>query len=236
MAKLPPDAEDVRNPFEPGFVPAPPRAAATLILLRRGGRHADRGLEVLMGKRNPSARFMPAAWVFPGGAVEADELLLGVKGSEVDVEADELAHRAAAIRELREEVGLELPDDAELVLWSRWITPEPIPIRFDTRFYVALAPAHTRPRPDGGEIVDAAWLEPAEALERGRASELELPFPTIKQLESLLPYDSAEAVLAAARELEAEVETIMPNVVPADEPPGWRMLLPGDEGYRPPRV
>src|SRR5690606_15965000 len=124
----------------------------------------------------------------------------------------ELAHRTAAIRELREEVGLELPDDAELVLWSRWITPEPIPIRFDTRFYVALAPAHTRPRPDGGEIVDAAWLEPAEALERGRASELELPFPTIKQLESLLPYDSAEAVLAAARELEAEVETIMPNI------------------------
>lgn len=234
MAKPPPDAAGARDPFEPGFEPVPARAAATLILLRRGGRHADRGLEVLMAKRNPGARFMPAAWVFPGGALEADELLLGVKGSEVDVEADELAHRAAAIREVREEVGLELPDDADLVLWSRWITPEPIPMRFDTRFYVALAPAHSRPRPDGGEIVEAAWMEPSEALERGRAGELDLPFPTVKQLESLLPYDSAEAVLAAARELE--VEAIMPTVVPADEPPGWRMLLPGDDGYRPPQV
>ncbi len=234
MADLPPDAAGARNPFEPGFTPAPARAAATLILLRRGGRHSDRGLEVLMAKRNPSARFMPAAWVFPGGALDADELILGVKGSEVDVEADELAHRAAAIRELHEEVGIELPDDAELVLWSRWITPEPVPMRFDTRFYVALAPAHSRPRPDGGEIVDAAWMRPGDALERGRSGELNLVIPTIKQLESLLPFETAEEVLASAR--EREVEPIMPVVVPANEPPGWRMLMPGDDGYEPPRV
>ena len=49
----PPDAAGTRNPFEPGFEPAPARAAATIILLRRGGKHADRELEVLLVKRNP---------------------------------------------------------------------------------------------------------------------------------------------------------------------------------------
>ena len=234
MDELPPDAAGARDPFSPDFVPATPRAAATLILLRRGGRHADRGLEVLMVKRNPNARFMPGVWVFPGGSLEADELILGVKGSDVDTEADELAHRAAAIRELREEAGIELADDAELLLWSRWITPEPVPVRFDTRFYVALAPAHSRPRADGGEVVDAEWMGPAEALERRDAGDIELAFPTVKHIESLLPFASAEEVMEAAR--ERVVEPVMPMIVPADEPPGWRMLLPGDEGYVPPRV
>ena len=105
---LPPDAAGARNPFDPDFVPAPTRAAATIILLRRGGKHAERDLEVLMVRRNPGARFMPGVWVFPGGGVEADELILGVSGAETDVDADELAHRAAAIRELREEAGIEL--------------------------------------------------------------------------------------------------------------------------------
>jgi 8-oxo-dGTP pyrophosphatase MutT (NUDIX family) len=235
MPDLPPDAAGARNPFDPDFVPAPTRAAATIILLRRGGRHAERDLEVLMVRRNPEARFMPGVWVFPGGAVETDELILGVSGAETDVAADELAHRAAAIRELREEAGIELPDDAELHLWSRWITPEPVPTRFDTRFYLALAPPHSPPKPDGTEIVDAAWMNPADALERGRAGELELVFPTIKHLESLLPYAMAADAIAAAKELV--VEPVMPNVVPGSgDGPDWEMLMPGDEGYVPPDV
>ena len=232
---LPPDAVGARNPLDPGFVPAPARAAATIILLRRGGRHAQRELEVLMVRRNPGARFMPGVWVFPGGGVEAEELILGVSGAETDVDADELAHRAAAIRELREEAGVELPPDAELHLWSRWITPEPVPTRFDTRFYLALAPPHSPPEPDGSEIVDAAWIKPADALERGRAGELELVFPTIKQLEALLPYATSDEAIAAGK--ERVVEPIMPTIVPdPDSERGWRMLMPGDEGYLPPRV
>ena len=215
----PPDAAGMRNPFEPGFEPAPARPAATIILLRRGGKHAQRALEVLLVKRNPGARFMPGVWVFPGGAVEADEL----------------AHRAAAIRELGEEAGIELPPDAELWLWSRWITPEPVPIRFDTRFYVALAPPHSPPEPDGSEIVDAAWMNPQDALDRGAAGEIELVFPTIKQLEALLPFATSEDAIAAAR--EADVAPIMPNVVAdADSDEGWKMLMPGDAGYVPPDV
>ena len=234
MADLPPDAAGARNPFEDGFEPAPTRPAATILLLRRGGQHRQRELEVLLVRRTEKARFMPGVWVFPGGSVDANELIAGVAQGETDVDADELAHRAAAIRELSEEAGIQLDLTAELVPWSRWITPEPVPIRFDTRFYLALAPPHSPPEPDGQEIVDAAWMNPKRALERGEAGEIELVFPTIKQLESLAPYATADEAMEAAR--ATAVEAIMPNVVPHDEEPGWRMLMPGDEGYVPPRV
>jgi 8-oxo-dGTP pyrophosphatase MutT (NUDIX family) len=193
-----------------------PRPAASLILLRRGGRHRDRDVEVLLVQRSAEADFMPGVWVFPGGTVDpADE------GDE------EAAHRACAVRELREEAGIELGDDAELLAWSRWITPEAVPVRFDTRFYVALAPAHSPPRPDGAETTDASWLSPRDALERHSAGELSLVFPTIKHLESLLPFSNSEEVLASAR--NRVIEPVLPRVV--GEAGERRVLLPGEPGY-----
>jgi 8-oxo-dGTP pyrophosphatase MutT (NUDIX family) len=193
-----------------------PRAAASLILLRRGGRHRDRAVEVLLVRRSPEASFMPGVWVFPGGTVDA-----------ADAGTEEAAHRACAVRELHEEAGIELAPDVELLAWSRWITPELVPVRFDTRFYVALAPAHSPPRPDGAETTEAAWKSPAEALEQHAAGELSLVFPTIKHLESLLPYDSAEGILAAAR--DRRIEPVLPRVV--GEGGERRVVLPGDPGY-----
>src|SRR5438552_14544452 len=84
-----------------------PRQAATVILLRGG----DEALEVLLVRRTPNARFMGGVWVFPGGAIDRAE-----------GEGDE-AHRAAAIRELREEAAITLGDPSSLVKFSRWITP-----------------------------------------------------------------------------------------------------------------
>jgi 8-oxo-dGTP pyrophosphatase MutT (NUDIX family) len=193
-----------------------PRPAASLILLRRGGKHRDRGVEVLLLRRTTEASFMPGVWVFPGGAVDPED-----EGDE------EAAHMACAVRELQEEAGIELPDDAELLAWSRWITPEPVPVRFDTRFYVTLAPAHSPPRPDGVETTEAAWMTPADSLERHRAGELDLVFPTIKHLESLLPYSNSDEVLAAAR--DRVIEPVLPRVV--GEEGDHRVLLPGDPGY-----
>src|SRR3954447_16056268 len=183
-----------------------PRPAATLILLRHGGRHTERGLEALMVQRNPGARFMPGAWVFPGGAVDDAD-----RGSAEGPDADEVAHVECARRELGEEAGIGLDGDAELLPWSRWITPEVVPIRFDTRFYIALAPAHASPEPDGEEVVDATWLAPGDAIERHRAGEFELSFPTIKHLEGLLEYASADDAIAAAR--GREVHAVLPRVV-----------------------
>jgi 8-oxo-dGTP pyrophosphatase MutT (NUDIX family) len=178
--------------------PAVPRPAATVILLRRGGKHAERGLEVLLVQRNPEARFMPGVWVFPGGAVDS-----------ADGDGEE-AHRAAAVRELEEEAGISI-ESSELVPYSRWITPRVVPIRFDTRFYLALAPAHSPPNPDGSETVDAGWFNPTEALERHGAGELSLVFPTIKHLESLTGFRNAAQALEAAR--RREVTPVEPRVV-----------------------
>jgi 8-oxo-dGTP pyrophosphatase MutT (NUDIX family) len=182
-----------------------------VILLRRGGKHADVGLQVLLVQRNPEARFMPGVWVFPGGAVDS-----------ADGEGEE-AHRAAAVRELAEEAGIELGAE-ELVAYSRWITPKVAPIRFDTRFYLALAPAHSPPEPDGSETVAADWFRPQDALDRHHAGELPLVFPTIKHLESLVGYaNSTEALDAAGRR---EVKPVEPEVVGEGE--DRRIVLPDE--------
>ena len=203
---------------------ATPRPAATIILLRRGGSHAERGVEVLLVQRNPAARFMPGVWVFPGGVVEEAERPGGA--GHPSLQDDERAHRACAVRELEEEAGIALPEDAELHPWSRWITPEAVPIRFDTRFYVALAPPHSPPRPDGSETVDADWFTPRRALDLHRGGGMELVFPTIKHLESLLPYATSQEVLDAVGGL---VEPVLPKVVGEGE--RRRIVLPGDPGY-----
>ncbi|HET9119254.1 MAG TPA: NUDIX hydrolase [Solirubrobacterales bacterium] len=194
-----------------GEPPATPRPAATVILLRRGGKHVERGLQVLLVRRNPEARFMPGVWVFPGGSVDAE-----------DGDGEE-AHRVAAVRELGEEAGIEVPSD-ELIAYSRWITPRIVPIRFDTRFYVALAPAHSPPRPDGSETVDAGWFGPQAALDAHRAGELPLVFPTIKHLESLVGYGNAGEALEAAR--RRVVRPVEPEVVGEGE--ARRIVLPDD--------
>src|SRR3978361_1469442 len=94
--------------------PATPRQAASTILLR----DADPGFELLLVRRNPAQRFMGGYWVFPGGAVDAH------------ARAGAAPHRAAAVRELREEAGVGGVDAAQLVKYSRWITPELLKIRF----------------------------------------------------------------------------------------------------------
>ena len=188
-----------------------PRPAATVILLRGGGQ----GLEVLLVKRNPDARFMGGAWVFPGGAVDRSE------------GQGDAALRAAAVRELSEEAGIELATSDELVPFSRWITPAQVKIRFDTWFYLAALPEKSEPEVDGAEVVEWRWYEPDAALRAGRQGELLLVFPTVKHLEQLSSFDSAEALLAYAR--SREIQPVEPRVVMSGEQA--RVLLPGDPGY-----
>jgi 8-oxo-dGTP pyrophosphatase MutT (NUDIX family) len=196
--------------YNPGEATTP-RQAATVILLRGGASE----LEVLLVRRTPKARFMGGVWVFPGGAVD-----------EAEGAGDE-AHRAAAIRELREEAGIELEDPAELVKFSRWITPAVVKIRFDTHFFLAPLPEGQEPRVDGEECIDLGWFAPAGALEANRAGEISLVFPTIKHLEQLSEFGSVEELLAHAR--ERDVQAVQPKVFMEGEVA--RVLLPGEPGY-----
>jgi 8-oxo-dGTP pyrophosphatase MutT (NUDIX family) len=211
------EEERRRGPAElPNFgPPSTPRPAAGIVLLRRGGKHGDRALEVLMLRRSEEAKFMPGVWVFPGGSVDPD-----------DGEGDE-GFRAAARRELAEESGIELPPEEELVLFSRWVTPEVISTRFDAHFFLALAPAHTPPQPDGVETIEGRWFEPTAALAAQEAGELQLAFPTIHQLRWLSCHPTSEAALLAYR--GSTVESVTPRlVVDGDD---HRIVLPGEPGY-----
>ncbi len=188
-----------------------PRPAATVIVLRGGGT----GLEVLLVRRNPQARFMGGAWVFPGGAVDRGE------------GEGEPALRTAALRELQEEAGIQLAGPDDLVPFSRWITPPQVRIRFDTWFYLAPLPTGATPQVDGREVVSARWYEPADALRAGREGELVLVFPTVKHLEQLCEFACAEELLDWAR--VREIQPVQPQVVFSGEQA--RVVLPGDPEY-----
>jgi 8-oxo-dGTP pyrophosphatase MutT (NUDIX family) len=204
------DLERTGEEYNPG-TPTAPRQAASVILLR-GGPDA---LEVLLVKRNPHARFMGGAWVFPGGAVDTD-----------DGEHD-FAHRAAGLRELAEEANVDLDEPDSLVPFSRWITPAAVKTRYDTRFFLAPAPDGIDPQPDGAETVDARWYAPADALADHERGEILLVFPTIKHLEQLGSFPTADALLEHAR--GREVVPVQPRVLVSGETA--RILLPGDPGY-----
>src|SRR4051794_34345799 len=175
----PPPVEELNT----GGAASTPRPAASVILLR-GGASA---LEVLLVKRTPRARFMGGVWVFPGGAVDT---------TEGDGDA---AHRIAAVRELAEEAAIAIEDPAVLVKFSRWITPPEVAIRFDTHFFLAPLPPGQEARVDGEECVDLGWFTPADALDAAARGDIDLVFPTIKHLEQLARFRSAEEVLAYAR-------------------------------------
>jgi len=184
-----------------------PRESASLILLRDSGE----GPEVLLVQRNPEQRFMGGAWVFPGGSTHVED-------------GDELA---TARRELEEEAGISLGQDAELVRYSRWITPAQVKVRFDTHFFVARAPKGAEPEIDGSECVGVQWVRPQNALDAGERDEMMLVFPTIKHLEQLAEHVSVDDALDTAR--ARKVMPVEPRVLV--DGGVAQVLLPGEPGY-----
>ncbi|HEY1538371.1 MAG TPA: NUDIX hydrolase [Solirubrobacteraceae bacterium] len=208
--EIEPQATDAR-PDEERDRPAVahPRQSASVIVLRDGDPGG--GLRVLLVRRSPQQRFMGGYWVFPGGAVDPHE---GV---------GEAAHRRAAVRELREEASIDAIAPGELVAFSRWITPEQLPIRFETHFFLVRAPAGARARVDGSECVDLRWDTPRALLAAQQAGEIELAPPTSRQLEQLSGFASAAALLDHAR--AHDVRPLRPVVRSGEIA---RIALPGD--------
>ena len=156
----------------------------------------------------------------------------------VNAHDPETLHRLAALRvalnagEVRfldacRGEGLRLATD-RVHYFSHWITPEPAPKRYDTRFFVAALPSGQVPIHDDHETVDTVWVRPDDALARAKAGEFDLIFPTMKNLEAISRFATSGDLLAAAAAVE-RVPTVLPRVV-ADER-GFRILLPGDPGY-----
>jgi recombination protein RecT len=223
--------------------PVTPRLAASVLLVDR----RDEPWRLLMMRRPGGAEFAPSAYVFPGGSVHDTDAGFSDPG------------RAAALRELFEEVGIllaRLPDGRSagprecdrlrellsqdigwpaaleklgfslaldrLVFLSRWITPERLARRFDTRFFLARRPPAQEVHPQPGEVEDWLWVAPAQAL----SGELTLVHATRRILESVASELDAGRLLARLRRRRHETPAVRPRIV--ELPGGGFQVVEGD--------
>ncbi len=164
----------------------PAKHAATVVPLRDG---VD-GLEILLLRRHARLSFAGGAWVFPGGHVDPEDW-------PTDAPDDHHgAARVAAVREAREEAGLELLLH-QLITLSHWTTPLDQPKRFATWFFAAPAHHGAQVQVDGVEIDDHRWLRPQTALDTHQRGEIFLPIPTYATVELLLDFANVDAALTA---------------------------------------
>ena len=168
---------------------------------------------------------------------ESGILLARPKGSKALIDARragevEAAHRAdlcdskISFLEVLTDNGLVLALD-ELVPYAHWITPEGMPKRFDTWFFLAAAPPDQLGAHDGKESTDSIWVSPREALEGGETGRFKLPFPTTRNLIRLGKQDSVKAALDDSR--GKNVVTVTP--VMTKTATGRQLRIPLEAGY-----
>ncbi len=125
-----------------------------------------------------------------------------------------LIARELGFAELLANRGLVLRSDL-LTPWTRWLTPEFEPRRYDTYFFLARLPAAQLTRDVGGEAEHVLWGPPAELVE------LPMLPPTLAVLRALRGYPTLDAAMAAERDVAT---AIMPR---ADlGPEAARLVLP----------
>jgi 8-oxo-dGTP pyrophosphatase MutT (NUDIX family) len=112
-----------------------------------------------------------------------------------------------------------------LTYFSHWITPVGAPRRYDTRFFVAVAPHDQEALPDNVEAIHHVWVKPAAAVDRYRSGEYKMRTPTIRTLERFADFSTADSLIAGLRGQQA-----IPAMLPRISRSGER-LLPGDPGY-----
>ena len=115
----------------------------------------------------------------------------------------------------------------QLHYFAHWITPDIEPRRYNTRFFLAVAPPGQEGYHDETETVDSAWLTPEEALDRYSRSEIQLAPPTLRTLEDMAGFDTPRSLLEGM--VPATVPTIMPRFDTVDG--AMTLLMPGDPLY-----
>lgn len=118
-------------------------------------------------------------------------------------------------------------DITQLHHFSRWITPDTLPRRYDTHFFVARLPADQEPLHDAIETTASLWISPVDALQRAERGDFPLVFATEKHLERMARYSAIDELIAATT--PADLEAVMPRIIERDGATAF--LLPGDEGY-----
>ena len=130
------------------------------------------------------------------------------------------------LTEMVDAENLELACDA-LVPFAHWITPERVPKRFDTHFFLAPAPHKVDALHDGTESVGSVWITPKTAIADAEAGHRSVMFPTRMNLNVLDESSTvADALTVAAAK---QVVTVMPK---AEKVEGGRIMhIPVEAGY-----
>ena len=269
-------SDGMEIPFDrlpPGFAetvehipdePVATRPAATILLLRDG----DDGVETLMLRRTRSSGFVPGAWVFAGGRVDAADgdadaaaRMEGLRPQDAaarlqlpdDATPPAIAYYVAALREAFEETGilvgfredgspvpsagvdpvvelvrdlllddvidfgqaldrLDARIDASAIEYvAHWITPVQEPRRYDTRFFAAVVEPDTDFALHESEMSEGRWLTPEAALRLHADGAFPMVFPTIRTLEDIQGFESADDLLGSFGALR--IPAILPRLV-----------------------
>ncbi len=115
-----------------------------------------------------------------------------------------------------------------LVPYAHWITPEGMPKRFDTWFFLAAAPPEQVGAHDGRESTDSIWVTPRDALAGNDTGRFKLPFPTIRNLIKLSKQSAVAAALGDAR--GKPIVTVLPIMRKLDEN-RRELRIPIEAGY-----
>lgn len=114
-----------------------------------------------------------------------------------------------------------------LVPFAHWITPVGMPKRFDTHFYLAVAPDDQVGAHDGTESVESIWVQPNIAVEAAKAGKFKLVFATEMNLLKLGRQNSTAAALEAAR--RDRIVTVAPEVFMDQQV--RKLRIPAEAGY-----
>src|SRR3954452_20090798 len=168
---------------------------------------------------------------------ESGILLARSKGSSTPIDAGRAgeiadAHRVAlnehkiSFLDILADNGLQLALDT-LVPYAHWITPEDMPKRFDTWFFLAAAPPDQLGAHDGRESTDSIWVSPREAVAGGESGRFKLPFPTTRNLIRLGKQTGVKAALETSR--GKPIVTVMPVMTTHNG--GRQLRIPREADY-----
>jgi 8-oxo-dGTP pyrophosphatase MutT (NUDIX family) len=190
----------------------PIRHAASVI----AGRDDGDGLEILVVERGATSRFLPGYVAFPGGAVDIEDGDLAGRWFGDPREAS----RAAAVRELAEETGIDAARGGlvatELPEICHWVAPPEVPVRFDARYFAIALTAGIAPVPDGGETAAAWWTRPTHLFDEWERGDRKLYWPswyTLRQLTACATVTDLLGLRFETREPTPEEGSTMPASV-----------------------
>ncbi len=193
---------------------------------------------VAPGKADPEGRTILGSGIRAAAIRELFEeagVLLAYRGEQVLAIGEEdiarfdnyrqaFNQRNGSLIEMARAEKLRLATD-RLGYFAHWITPEGMPKRFDTHFFITTAPAEQQAAHDRLETSEGIWISPAEALASSERGEFPLVFATIHQLRELAAFHSVQQALESTT--MQHVATHIPIL--EQRAGGARVYLPGDD-------